>query len=55
MFPRKTLQLILAEPKFLWHFVQKGSISAEHGIGFKKRDFVKFSKSDKAIDLVPML
>lgn len=38
-----------------WTSEQKGSISAEHGIGFKKRDFVKFSKSDKAIEVMKQL
>ena len=38
-----------------WTCENKGSISAEHGIGFKKRDFIKFSKSDKAIELMKQL
>uniref|UniRef100_A0A1B6H1T9 D-2-hydroxyglutarate dehydrogenase, mitochondrial n=1 Tax=Cuerna arida TaxID=1464854 RepID=A0A1B6H1T9_9HEMI len=34
---------------FEWISERGGSISAEHGIGFKKTKFLKFSKSDAAI------
>ena len=32
-----------------WTSEQKGSISAEHGLGFKKRDFIHYSKSNAAV------
>jgi D-2-hydroxyglutarate dehydrogenase len=38
-----------------WTSRQKGSISAEHGIGFKKRDFMHFSKSEKSIEVMKQL
>jgi len=43
--------LATIEP-FLYEFTSQhgGSISAEHGLGFKKRDFVHFSKSQSAIE-----
>lgn len=40
----------LLEP-FLYDWVanHRGSISAEHGLGFKKRDFIYHSKSESAV------
>ena len=35
--------------------LQKGSISAEHGLGFKKKDFIYYSKSKKAVDMMHQL
>ena len=32
-----------------WTSQHRGSISAEHGLGFKKRNFIHFSKSDAAV------
>jgi len=39
---------------YLYEFTSqhRGSISAEHGLGFKKRNFIHFSKSDSAIHLM---
>lgn len=38
-----------------WTHKNKGSISAEHGIGFKKREHLHFSKPDIAIQLMHQL
>jgi len=38
-----------------WTSKYKGSISAEHGLGFKKRNFIHFSKSDSAIFLMKQI
>ena len=35
---------------YQWTSENKGSISAEHGLGFKKRDFMHFSKCPVAIN-----
>ncbi|XP_023221308.1 D-2-hydroxyglutarate dehydrogenase, mitochondrial-like [Centruroides sculpturatus] len=35
-----------------WTAKHKGSISAEHGLGFKKRNYIKYSKSQNAINLM---
>ena len=32
------------------HF--RGSISAEHGLGFKKADFIHYSKSSQAVEVM---
>lgn len=37
---------------FEWTDKHRGSISAEHGLGFKKRNFVKYSKSPNAISMM---
>lgn len=45
--------LDLIEPDiYKWTSQFKGSVSAEHGIGLKKRQFVKYSKSGAAIDVM---
>lgn len=45
--------LDLIEPDiYKWTSQHKGSVSAEHGIGLKKRQFVKYSKSGAAIDVM---
>jgi len=46
----------LIEP-FLYEFTSQhnGSISAEHGLGFKKRNCMHFSKSDAAIKLMKQI
>ena len=47
-YSKVTDQLI--EPHiFEWVSKQRGSVSAEHGIGFKKTQFLHFSKSPEAI------
>jgi FAD/FMN-containing dehydrogenase len=38
-----------------WVSNQKGSVSAEHGLGFKKRDFISYSKSTAAIAMMKQL
>lgn len=42
---------------FIYEFVSqhKGSISAEHGIGMKKRQFLSYSKSQEAIEVMRQL
>ncbi|XP_077998542.1 D-2-hydroxyglutarate dehydrogenase, mitochondrial-like [Glandiceps talaboti] len=35
-----------------WVSKHKGSISAEHGLGFKKKNFIQYSKSDSAVELM---
>ena len=42
---------------YLYEFTSqhRGSISAEHGLGFKKRNFIHFSKSDSAVRLMKQL
>lgn len=46
----------MLEP-WLWEWTQRvrGSISAEHGIGFKKRNYLGYSQSPAAIDLMAQL
>ena len=46
----------LIEP-FVYDWVAKlkGSISAEHGLGFKKRDFIYHSKSLSAVSLMKQI
>ncbi|KAK7469895.1 hypothetical protein BaRGS_00036115, partial [Batillaria attramentaria] len=53
-YSQRTMDLI--EP-FIYDWVskQKGSISAEHGLGFKKRDFIYHSKSTSAITLMKQI
>lgn len=40
---------------FKWVSNKQGSISAEHGIGFKKTEFLHYSKSQEAINLMKQL
>jgi len=42
---------------WLWEWTRdvRGSISAEHGIGFKKRDVIGYSKSPDAVELMATL
>jgi len=42
---------------YLYEFTSqhRGSISAEHGLGFKKRNFIHFSKSDSAVSLMKQI
>ena len=37
------------------NFKSRGSISAEHGLGFKKRNFIHFSKSESAVFLMKQI
>ncbi|CAL4068451.1 unnamed protein product, partial [Meganyctiphanes norvegica] len=48
--------LHLIEPfVYEWTAMRKGSISAEHGLGFKKRNYIHFSKSNSAIGLMKQM
>jgi len=38
-----------------WTARYNGSISAEHGLGFKKRNYMHFSKSDSSISIMKMI
>jgi FAD/FMN-containing dehydrogenase len=38
-----------------WVSRHKGSVSAEHGLGFKKRDFISYSKSPESIAIMKKL
>ena len=40
---------------YQWTSQHRGSISAEHGLGFKKRNFMHFSKDDSAIHLMKQI
>lgn len=46
----------LIEP-FIYDWVaeHKGSVSAEHGLGFKKKDFIYHSKSKAAVKLMKQM
>ncbi|BFZ23388.1 hypothetical protein BsWGS_26427 [Bradybaena similaris] len=48
--------MALIEP-FIYDWVAKhrGSVSAEHGLGFKKKDFIYHSKSPSAVALMAMI
>ncbi|CAG7727291.1 unnamed protein product [Allacma fusca] len=35
-----------------WTSKKRGSVSAEHGLGFKKKDYLSYSKSESVIDLM---
>ncbi|XP_068231381.1 D-2-hydroxyglutarate dehydrogenase, mitochondrial [Palaemon carinicauda] len=53
-FQRDIVNLI--EPTvFEWTAEVSGSISAEHGLGFKKRNYMHFSKSSNAIKLMKQM
>lgn len=38
-----------------WVSQRGGSISAEHGLGFKKRDFIYYSKDQSAVNLMKQM
>lgn len=43
----------LLEPYvYEWTAKRKGSISAEHGLGFNKKNYIHYSKSKAAVDLM---
>lgn len=46
----------LLEP-FIFEWVQRyqGSVSAEHGLGFKKREFISYSKSPESVEMMKKL
>ncbi|XP_076451705.1 D-2-hydroxyglutarate dehydrogenase, mitochondrial-like isoform X1 [Babylonia areolata] len=53
-YDQKVMDLI--EPYIYdWVAGQKGSVSAEHGLGFKKRDFIYHSKSASAVSLMKQI
>ena len=47
-------EVLLASQPFIYEFTAKkgGSISAEHGIGFHKKPYLKYSKNPVAIQLM---
>ncbi|KAM9317332.1 D-2-hydroxyglutarate dehydrogenase, mitochondrial [Gastrophryne carolinensis] len=47
-----TLQSALEPFVYEWTSKHNGSISAEHGLGFKKRDHIYYSKSREAVQLM---
>lgn len=49
---KKELMDILEPSTFDWLFKKKGSISAEHGIGFMKANFLNYAKHDNVIDVL---
>lgn len=40
---------------YAWTAEQRGSVSAEHGLGFKKRDVLGYSKAPAAVQLMQQL
>lgn len=46
------VERVAEQELFSWTASQDGSISAEHGIGFKKRDLLHLAKSEAAIALM---
>ncbi|XP_063771914.1 D-2-hydroxyglutarate dehydrogenase, mitochondrial isoform X2 [Pseudophryne corroboree] len=50
-----TLQAALEPFVYEWTAQHCGSISAEHGLGFKKRDHIYYSKSREAVHLMQQL
>jgi len=55
--PEYSQQVMDQIEPYLYEFTSqhRGSISAEHGLGFKKRNFIHFSKSDSAVRLMKQL
>lgn len=55
--PKYDEEVMKSLEPWLWEWTQdvKGSISAEHGIGFKKRDVINYSKTPEATDLMAKL
>ncbi|CAH2246769.1 D-2-hydroxyglutarate dehydrogenase, mitochondrial [Pelobates cultripes] len=47
-----TLMTALEPFVYEWTAMHKGSISAEHGLGFKKKDHIHYSKSREAVNLM---
>lgn len=41
--------------EYAWTAEQRGSVSAEHGLGFKKKDVLGYSKPSVAVTLMQQL
>ena len=52
---REELEKILEPYCFEWLKKEKGSISAEHGIGFMKANYLKYAKDDNTIKYMRMI
>ncbi|XP_070561383.1 D-2-hydroxyglutarate dehydrogenase, mitochondrial-like [Ptychodera flava] len=52
--PSHSSELLAKIEPYVYEWVSKhhGSISAEHGLGFKKRNYIHYSKSDAAVKLM---
>lgn len=48
----KTIENVLEPFVYEWIQNKKGSISAEHGLGFQKKNYIGYSKSDMEIRLI---
>lgn len=48
----KSLQNKIEPFVYEWVAKHNGSVSAEHGIGFKKRDYLHYSKTNEAIGIM---
>ena len=46
---------ILEPFTYEWTAKNKGSISAEHGLGFNKKNYIYYSKSKAAVELMAMM
>lgn len=55
--PEFSSKLLAEIEPFVFEWISKhnGSISAEHGIGFKKTKFLKFSKNETAISTMAQI
>lgn len=55
--PKYEKEVMSSLEPWLWEWTRdvRGSISAEHGIGFKKRDVIGFSKTPEAVQLMATL
>lgn len=49
--PTKDAKLLAAIEPFVyeWTSARRGSVSAEHGLGLKKRNYIYYSKSSRAV------
>ena len=48
----ETVENLLEPFVYEWTAKHKGSISAEHGLGFNKKNYIYYSKSKEAVDLM---
>ncbi|XP_007885179.2 D-2-hydroxyglutarate dehydrogenase, mitochondrial isoform X2 [Callorhinchus milii] len=55
--PAHDHQLLAAIEPYVYEWTAKysGSISAEHGLGFKKKDFIYYSKSKEAVQIMQQM
>ena len=40
---------------YKWTSDKKGSVSSEHGLGFKKKEYITYSKSTEAVSMMRQL